>query len=112
MTARTIREMLESGKHGSRESWCARMTPSPLRRNAASPAFYEIVIEGQLDSFWSSRLGGMVVCSRTTGDSTFTVLHGVLPDQAALLGVLTTLCSIGHPIKSVSQQSGQKTRPQ
>lgn len=83
-------------------------TPS-FRRNAAAPAVYEIVVGGRVDDFWSSRLAGMSVGQGSASDDTDTVLHGVLPDQAALLGVLTTLCSIGHPIKSVSRQAWKES---
>ena len=60
---------------------------------------------GALAPRWADRLGGLAitVCDRSrTGDAVTTELRGVLLDQAALLGVLTTLFDLGLPLVSVA----------
>lgn len=58
------------------------------------PSAYVIRVQGVLRASWSDRLGGM----RITPDESnagCTVLQGVLPDQAALLGILEGLYDLG-----------------
>ena len=69
------------------------------------PGVYAIHIAGRLDDSWSGRLGGMTIqCTDKKGrkDQPVTVLHGWLPDQAALFGVLDTLYNAHYPVLFVS----------
>jgi hypothetical protein len=52
------------------------------------PTIYEILVEGQLDPAWSEWLDGMTIQPLEGGQ---TLLHGPLPDQAALYGLLNRL---------------------
>jgi hypothetical protein len=61
--------------------------------------WYEIRIQGRLDSRWSARFAGMTL---TTGDG-HTLLTGPVVDQAALHGLLHQLRDIGLPLVSVRQ---------
>jgi len=68
------------------------------------PAIYRINIFGKLDKNWSDYCGGMTI--ENASDShhrTRTILTGRLADQAALIGVLTSLYEIGCPIISVER---------
>jgi hypothetical protein len=59
---------------------------------------YEIRIEGQLTERWSDWLGGLAISAEANGE---TALRGPLPDQAALLGVLTQLHALNLTLISV-----------
>jgi hypothetical protein len=61
--------------------------------------WYEIRLQGRLDSRWSARLDGMTL---TTGDG-FTLLAGRVVDQAALHGLLHLLRDIGLPLVSLTR---------
>ena len=70
--------------------------------NFDRPAIYRVCIQGLLDEHWSGRLGAMSITTCTADDDPpITTLHGMLPDQAALLGVLNTLYDIHLPLLSV-----------
>jgi hypothetical protein len=60
--------------------------------------FYEIRIEGQLTERWSDWFGGLTLEVEANGETT---LRGPLPDQAALLGVLTQLHALNLTLISV-----------
>ena len=62
-----------------------------------SPARYEIVVEGALDQRWAAWFGGLHVDS----DGTQTVISGLVIDQPALHGVLTTVRDLGLCLISV-----------
>lgn len=62
---------------------------------------YDIHIAGRLDKCCVDRLGGLTIASieeEDEGNPPVTVLKGCLPDQAALLGVLTTLYNLRYPL--------------
>jgi hypothetical protein len=66
------------------------------------PATYRIIVRGLLDLTWVSRLGGMTLSERQSGDgNTDTILVGQLPDQAALSRVLNALYELHLPVFSV-----------
>ncbi len=67
------------------------------------PAVYRIHVGSRLDSDWSDRVGGMTITTTEQRDEApVTTLTGRLLDQAALLGVLTTLYDYYHaPLLSV-----------
>jgi hypothetical protein len=69
------------------------------------PIACEIRVQGVLTPFWSDRLGGLEItsCDRPRADDgAMTELRGELLDQAALLGVLTTLYDLGLPLLAVA----------
>jgi hypothetical protein len=66
------------------------------------PAFYRIRVSSRLDPDWSERLQGMEVSVvEGEGHGTVTELSGLLPDQAALMGVLDHLYNFGIPLLRV-----------
>ncbi len=68
------------------------------------PGFYAIQVAGQVDTSWSEILGGLTITyveEEQKGDSPVTILSGLLPDQAALQGVLSTLYNFHYPLLSV-----------
>ena len=67
------------------------------------PATYSIRVQGALDANWSGRLGGLRSLVVRAGDQAVTELSGQLADQAALVGVLTSLYDLGMPLLSVER---------
>lgn len=65
------------------------------------PRLYEFRIEGQLSDHWSEWFEGMTIQPNPQQDET--IMKGVLPDQAALLGVLTKIHSLNLKIISVNR---------
>ena len=66
------------------------------------PAHYQIIVLGELDEKWSDRLGGMsITVDCKENQSSLTTLVGLLRDQAALAGVLSTLYELHLPVLSV-----------
>ena len=67
----------------------------------ASPAIYQIEVQGNVDSSWHDNLAGMNITWTDTGHSIITTLIGRLKDQAALAGLLQSLYEMRLPILSV-----------
>jgi hypothetical protein len=66
------------------------------------PTTYEIRVPGRLDDSWADLAGGITIRVESRGDRPpVSVLSGRL-DQAALMGVLRRLYSLGLPLISVS----------
>jgi hypothetical protein len=63
----------------------------------ASPAGYEIRVEGVLDQRWTSWFEGLEIAS----DDSQTVIFGPVADQAALHGLLNRVCDLGLVLVSV-----------
>ena len=63
------------------------------------PVDCAIRVHGRLEPRWSAWFAGLSV---TAYDDGSTVLHGPLPDQAALHGVLAGLRDLGIPLISVT----------
>ena len=63
------------------------------------PATYRIKVRGSVPESWLDRLGGMRVVAIS---STQTTLEGLLPDQAALKGVLDTLYELRLQLEEVT----------
>ena len=57
-----------------------------------------IRVKGHIDARWSAWFDGLTVTSH--GDGT-TLIHGPVPDQAALFGLLQKLRDIGLPLLTV-----------
>jgi hypothetical protein len=69
-----------------------------------SPATYQINVLGRIDLTWSDRLEGMAIrLASKEGDAPVTTLEGELSDQAALVGVLTTLYEMHLPVLLVER---------
>ena len=62
---------------------------------------YEIRVKGQLEEYWSDWLGGLEISHDENGNS---LLTGVIPDQAALHGILNQIRDLGLTLISVSPQ--------
>jgi hypothetical protein len=76
------------------------------------PVTYEIKVPGRLDDSWSDWVEGMTITVESGGDGpTITTLTGVVADQAALQGLLSSLYSLGLPLISVKCiESGDEER--
>lgn len=68
------------------------------RRDPCEPAHYELRVEGHLDTHWSTWFGGMALIHEDDGTTT---LRGLVPDQAALHGLLAKTRDIGATLISV-----------
>jgi len=81
------------------------MNPS----QAAYPSTYRIRVSGRLDPKWSENLQGMrITVIETDGKGTYSELFGMLPDQAALMGVLSHLYNCAIPLLRVERLSDDK----
>ncbi len=67
--------------------------------------YYEIRVEGQLSGRWSDWFEGLAIHVETDG---VTILDGFLPDQAALIGVLTRIQAFNLVLISVSRSSSER----
>lgn len=61
--------------------------------------FYEIKIKGHLDEHWTDWFGGLEISQDGHGNS---LLTGVVPDQAALHGILTQIRDLGLTLISIN----------
>jgi len=96
--------------HGICLEW-HRIGAMTVQRNTQSlvynPAVYRIRVCGRLNPEWSKHLQGMKISIiQSDGRPTCTELCGLLPDQAALMGVLQELYEFGIPMCSVKCESG------
>ncbi|MBF6149598.1 hypothetical protein [Nocardia nova] len=64
---------------------------------AGWPAHYEIRVDGVLDDRWAGWFGELQV----GGEAGHTAIFGLIADQPALHGVLTTVCDLGLCLVSV-----------
>jgi hypothetical protein len=63
------------------------------------PGWYEIRIEGRLDSRWAAWFDGLTIAHGSDGTTT---IHGPVADQAALYGLLQKTRDLGLPLISVN----------
>ena len=63
------------------------------------PGWYEIRIEGRLDSRWAAWFDGLSITR--CGDGT-TIIHGPVADQSALHGLIQKTRDLGLPLISVT----------
>jgi hypothetical protein len=65
----------------------------------------EIIVIGLIDEEWSEWLGGLAL-SRPEPDQT--LLTGVLPDQAAVYGVIARMRDMGLQLSSLKIETAEK----
>ena len=65
--------------------------------------YYQVRVQGLLDASWSEWLGGLEITWEAEGTS---VLSGVLPDQAALHGLLARVRDLGLPLLALQRFPG------
>jgi hypothetical protein len=69
------------------------------------PETYQIQIEGRIGQRWANWFEGMIITLEERGDATvITTLIGPIADQAALLGLLQKLYSLGFSLNEVKKQ--------
>jgi hypothetical protein len=77
------------------------MKPVTQKLTLDRPASYQIKVPGHIGERWSDWARGMTITVESKGDGLpITVLTGTV-DQAALLGLLRRLYSVGLPLLSV-----------
>ena len=86
-------ENCPDSKTGDRE-------PGNARSSRSGGAFFEIQVEGHLDSKWSDWLEGLEVKLLDTGEM---ILTGHIADQAALMGILNKLNRLNLALLSVRE---------
>ncbi|MBI5033959.1 MAG: hypothetical protein HZB51_25850 [Chloroflexi bacterium] len=72
-------------------------------------ARYEICVQGYLGDRWAGLFEDMTLVSDATQDTT--TLIGVVPDQAALHGILARIRDLGLPLLSLTRIADE-TNPQ
>lgn len=74
-----------------------------------TPASYRICTQGLFDAAWLDLLSGVWVIHRQQpGGRGITILIGAVADQAALMGVLEQLYSLGFPLLLVEHLADQE----
>jgi hypothetical protein len=61
---------------------------------------YEIRVKGHLDPHWSAWFNGLTISYEEDGS---TLLRGLLPDEAALHGVLMKIRDLALPLLAVNR---------
>ncbi|MBI1299767.1 hypothetical protein GC175_32990 [bacterium] len=73
------------------------------------PAHYRICAQGRFDACWLDMLSGVwVICGYQQGGNGITILIGQVADQAALMGVLEQIYSLGFPLVLVEHLAKQE----
>ncbi|MFN2223127.1 MAG: hypothetical protein ACK2UH_11270 [Candidatus Promineifilaceae bacterium] len=63
---------------------------------------YQIKLRGHLEDHWSDWLGGLAISQDAQGHHT--LLTGLVPDQAALHGILAQIRDLGLTLLAVNSQ--------
>ena len=71
----------------------------PSKTTTARASYYRIKVRGTLEPYWSNRLGGLNLESK----SGTTTLTGRIMDQAALHGLITQIRDLGMPLLLVEE---------
>lgn len=71
-----------------------------MTRQEQSAARYAIRVRGLLDERWSDWFGGLTILSE--GEDA-TLIAGIVPDQAALHGILTKINDLGLVLESIQR---------
>jgi len=78
------------------------MSDTIRRLGLDRPGTYEIKVPGRLDEGWSEWFEGMTITVEAGDDCpTITTLTGIIPDEAALQGLLDRLYALGLRLLSV-----------
>lgn len=77
------------------------------QRGPQQGEIYEIKVLGHLDQEWSEWLGSLAITHDNEGN---TLLSGMIPDQAALHGVLVKIRDLGLPLISMNRVFNDKVR--
>lgn len=81
-----------------------RANPSASCSEFDQPAIYRIDVLGRIPARWRDRLEGMTITEHAPEtEPSSTLLFGELADQAALVGVLTTLYELHLSVLSVER---------
>ncbi len=75
------------------------------KRSPQQGEIYEIKVLGHLDQEWSEWLGSLAITHDNEGN---TLLSGMIPDQAALHGVLVKIRDLGLTIFSLQRLENYK----
>ena len=73
------------------------------------PEYYEIKIEGQLDPRWAGWFAGLKL---TYLEQDITLLSGLLPDQAALHGLLERIRDLNLKLIAVTSADSSNQHPE
>jgi hypothetical protein len=73
-----------------------------------NPPWYEIRVQGHLDTRWSAWLDGLSLTPESNGT---TLIHGPIIDQAALHGLLQKLRDTGLPLVAVTRVDTDRPEP-
>jgi len=74
-------------------------------------AHFRIRVQSELDPGWLDWLGGMSITADTCQGRAVTVVEGVVPDQAALRGILSRLWDLNLVVLSVERPIGDAASP-
>ncbi len=74
-------------------------------------ASYFIRVEGSIGERWSDWFGGLAMTVLEEGTLITTTLEGTITDQAALLGLLQRLYTLGLPLLEVRYQEPRADQP-
>lgn len=66
----------------------------------SQPTYYEICVEGQLDSSWTEWFDGLQVVPQENGE---TLIVGPVSDQALLQGILIKVFNLRLPLVSLKR---------
>ena len=81
-----------------------KKSPTPVMNDNDALVLYEIKIKGYLDEHWSDWLGGLEICQDKHGNS---LLTGIVPDQAALHGILNQIRDLGLTLISIKSKRSE-----
>jgi hypothetical protein len=86
-----------------------RVAPVGRGPDPRDHGFYQIRVRGCLDSTWSQWFEGLaVVIDQQHGE---TILSGLVPDQAALHGLLNKVRNLGLPLLGLTHQDSNDEVP-
>lgn len=81
-----------------------KKSPKSVVNDNDAGVSYEIKIKGYLDEHWSDWLGGLEICQDKHGN---TLLTGIVPDQAALHGILNQIRDLGLTLISMKSNRSE-----